>query len=84
MVAGSVADHPITCIASAIFKVDEFSSDLPSQPLNRFFAVEMSELSGALSVGKASPSIRFCFVAALDSRICRIACTAPLGQLTLR
>jgi len=40
MVAGSVADHPITCIASAIFKVDEFSSDLPSQPLNRFLELK--------------------------------------------
>ena len=30
MVSGSVADHPSPCIASAIFKVDEFSSDLAS------------------------------------------------------
>ena len=34
MVSGSVADHPITCIASAIFKVDEFSSDLGSHSLS--------------------------------------------------
>ena len=40
MVSGSVADHPITCIASAIFKVDEFSSDTPSQSLSRFLELK--------------------------------------------
>ena len=40
MVSGSVADHPITCIASAIFKVDEFSSDQPFQPLSRFLELK--------------------------------------------
>ena len=40
MVAGSVADHPITCIASAIFKVDEFSSEQPFQPLSRFLELK--------------------------------------------
>ena len=34
MVSGSVSDHPSPCIASAIFKVDEFSSDLGSHSLS--------------------------------------------------
>ena len=40
MVSGSVADHPSPCIASAIFKVDEFSSNQPSQPLSRFLELK--------------------------------------------
>ena len=34
MVSGSVADHPSPCIASAIFSIDEFSSDLGSHSLS--------------------------------------------------
>ena len=34
MVSGSVADHPTPCIASAIFSIDEFCSDLGSHSLS--------------------------------------------------
>ena len=34
MVSGSVSDHPSPCIASAIFSIDEFSSDLGSHSLS--------------------------------------------------
>ena len=34
MVSGFVADHPSPCIASAIFSIDEFSSDLGSHSLS--------------------------------------------------
>ena len=40
MVSGSVADHPTPCIASAIFKVDEFSSDLGSHSLSWFLELK--------------------------------------------
>ena len=40
MVSGSVADHPTPCIASAIFSVNKFSSDLASQSLSRFLELK--------------------------------------------
>ena len=40
MVSGSVADHPTLCIASAIFSLDEFSSDLGSHSLSWFLELK--------------------------------------------
>ena len=40
MVSGSVADHPSPCIASAIFSIDEFSSDLGSHSLSWFLELK--------------------------------------------
>ena len=40
MVASSVADHSSVCIASAIFSLDEFSSDLGSHSLSWFLELK--------------------------------------------